>query len=497
MESKDLRKQAFVVAIVSAVIITAIIFLRFIEPTIAESIRSFFDGDSDSGAEAKMQVVFGLNVLTNLFSILRILLWFVMVVVIVRLLNTLIFSVALRNSSAYEISGLIGSIVNIIIYIVSFFLIFQTQYPNVNLGAIFTTSTIIGVVIGLALQDTLGNLFAGFAIQADQPFQIGDVLTIPTKGTGVVEAISWRGLKIRTFQNKLLIISNSVLGKETIEVAPKDNLNARVMKFNTVYSNSPAKTTKVIQEAVRQVENVSPRRRPIVRICNFGADGLDWEIKYWIEVYSSFNETEAAIRQNIWYTFQRENIQFAYPTRTVYIHNEEPEEAFAENPDQIFERLNEVPIFSPLCPEEVQALSDSSAIRVFAPNESIVRKGQKGTSMFVIHRGTVKIIVNEGGSSQVIGSLQDGDFFGEMGLFTGEERTADVVADSETKVIEIRSFCLKPILENNPELVKSFSEIIESRRAELEKQHTETKKRKKSSSSGVVNSIRKFFGLKG
>jgi small-conductance mechanosensitive channel len=423
--------------------------------------------------------------------------WFGLIVVIVRLVNTLLFSIALKNARTYELSGLISSIVNIIIYIVSFFLIFQTQFPNVNLGAIFTTSTIIGVVIGLALQDTLGNLFAGFAIQADQPFQIGDVVTIPNKGMGVVESISWRGVKMRTFQNKLLVISNSVLGKEAIEVAPRGNLNARIVNFNTLYTNSPAKTIQVIRDVVRQVENVSPKIRPVVRIGKLAPDGLEWEIKYWAEDYSKFNDTDAAIRQNIWYAFQREKIDFAYPTRTVYMHSEAPARAFVENPDDIFERLNNIPIFTPLCPEEIQSLSKSSSIRVFAPKEAIVRKGQKGTSMFVIHRGTVNILIEEAGRQQIVGSLSEGDFFGEMGLFTGEERTADVVAETETKVLEIRSRSLKPILENNPELVKSISEIIESRRAELDKQQSETKKRKKSADGGVVNSIRKFFGLKG
>ena len=497
MDSTVLRKQTFIVLIFSVIIVAALIFLRFIEPTIESSIRSFFETTSESPSEASMQMNFALSILTNLFHILKIIFWFVLVIVIIRFLNALIFSTALKGASSYELSGLIRSIVNIIIYIVAFFLIFKTQYPNVDLGAIFTTSTIIGVVIGLALQDTLGNFFAGFAIQADQPFQIGDVMTIPNRGTGIVEAISWRGVKIRTFQNKLLIISNSVLGKELIEVAPRDNLNARIVFFNTLYTNSPAKTIQTIREVVRQVENVSPKIRPKVRIRDLAHDGLDWEVKYWCEDYSKHNETDALIRQHIWYAFQREEIHFAYPTRTIYMHSEEPTEAFTENPDEIFERLNNIPIFTPLCKEEIQTLASSSSIRVFAPNEPIVRQGQMGKSMFVIHRGTVKIKIREDGKSKIVGSLIEGDFFGEMGLFTGEERTADVVAESETKVLEIKHHSLKPILENNPELVKSFSEIIEERRAELDKQTTETKTSQKSSDNGVVNSIRKFFGLKG
>ncbi len=497
MDSNEFRKQTFIVLSFSVIIIAALIFLRFIEPTIASSVVAFFETANESQTEASKQMEFALSILTNFFNVLKILLWFGLVLIIIRFLNALIFSTALKSAGSYELSGLISSIVNIIIYIVSFFIIFKTQYPNIDLGAIFTTSTIIGVVIGLALQDTLGNLFAGFAIQADQPFQIGDVVSIPNKGIGVVETISWRGVKIRTFQNKLLIISNSVLGKEAIEVAPRDNLNARLVFFNTLYTDSPAKTIQIIQEIVRQVENVSPKIRPQVRIRDLAADGLDWEVKYWVEDYAKFNTTDALIRQHIWYAFQREHIHFAFPTRTVFIQSEQPAEAFAENPDEIFERLSNIPVFSPLSKEEIKSLADSSSIRVFAPNEPIVRKGQKGKSMFIIHRGTVNIRIKEDGKPKVIGSLIEGDFFGEMGLFTGEERTADVVADSETKVLEIKHFNLKPILENNPELVKSFSEIIEARRAELDKQQMVTQKGKKSADNGLVNSIRKFFGLKG
>src|SRR5512144_1912233 len=111
----------------------------------------------------------------------------------------------------------------------------------------------LGVVVVLAVRENLRNLFGGIAMQADQPFQVGDVVSITNRGTGVVESVSWRGVKIRTFQNKLLIISNAVLAKETIEVAPKGNLNARIVFFNTEYVHSPSRTIQLVREAVRQV----------------------------------------------------------------------------------------------------------------------------------------------------------------------------------------------------------------------------------------------------
>ncbi|MDQ3180234.1 MAG: cyclic nucleotide-binding domain-containing protein, partial [Acidobacteriota bacterium] len=201
-------------------------------------------------------------------------------------------------------------------------------------------------------------------------------------------------------------------------------------------------------------------------------------------------------RERIWYAFQRENIEFAYPTRTLHIETKPQENVFVETDNAILERLNNVSIFSPLGDEEIEAIAAASSVRVFAPNEKIVRKGQKGNSMFVIHRGSVFIQSREAGKPKKIKTLHEGEFFGEMGLFTGEPRTATVVAEEETEVLEINHLCLKPILEENPELVESFSRIIEERRAGLTEQQTEQTTEQKADTVGVFNSIRKFFGLK-
>ena len=81
-------------------------------------------------------------------------------------------------SSGYEAPTLVSNIFSIIAFTALFLLIFSSIFEGVNLGALFTTSAIFGVILGLALQDTLGNFFAGISLQADRPFQIGDVITV-------------------------------------------------------------------------------------------------------------------------------------------------------------------------------------------------------------------------------------------------------------------------------------------------------------------------------
>ena len=505
MPASDLKKKALFFILFAGIIILLLLVFPFIESSVKEYIALHFglvitpegnavasDGNNAPSKMAETWVV----LIVTVFHILKILLWMALIIAVVRFLSLLVFETVLKTSGQSEISSLVKTVLSVIIYIVAFFVIFQSQYPNVQLAPLFTGSTIIGIVVGLALQETLGNLFAGIALQADQPFVVGDVINIGNRGSGVVENVSWRGVKIRTFQNKLLIISNAVLGKELIEVAPRGNLNARVVQFSTLYVNSPAKTAQVVREAVRHVENVSPKIRPNVRIRNLGDSGIEFEIKYWIEDYTKYNDTDAAIRQRVWYLFQREKIEFSYPTRTIHIETKPQETAFDEAINMILERLSDIPIFAPLSDEELQKLSEAAAKRVYAPGESIVRMGHEGNSMFIIVRGNVNVQIPDNGVPKIVNKLRENDFFGEMSLLTGEPRSATVVAAEETEVLQIRKNALKPIFESNPELMKSICEIVQERREALATSTPDASIAKAADARSVLQSIKNFFGFK-
>ncbi|HVQ55819.1 MAG TPA: mechanosensitive ion channel family protein [Pyrinomonadaceae bacterium] len=504
MADPTFKRKAIFFLLFTGIITILLVTLPVISETLFQNFLltqfglSVVDGKlvTADGQTAPMMAQTWFELWVNVFNIIEIILWMALVIAIVRFVGLVIFATTMRKSGQHEIASLVRTVLSIIIYIVAFFIIFQSQYPSVQLAPLFTGSAIIGIVVGLALQDTLGNLFAGIALQADRPFQVGDVISIPSQGTGTVEAVSWRGVKIRTFQSKLLVISNAVLGKATIEVAPRDNLNARLVNFSTLYAISPTKTAQLIREAVRSVENVSNKVRPIVRIRNLGESGVEWEIKYWLEDYSKYNDTDSQVRQRVWYAFKRESIDFAFPTRTV--HMEPRPEALPVDVviDQASEHLTSVPVFTPLSEEEIERLARASVKRTFAPGEPIVRRGQEGRSMFVIVRGNVKVQVPGANGQQVINRLATNDFFGEMSLLTGEPRSATVVAEDEVDVLEIRKGALKPIFESNPELMESVVEIIEERKQLLTANIHETDEGKPEPAQGVLSSIRRFFGIK-
>jgi len=411
-----------------------------------------------------------------------------------RFLNAALFDFAFRLRKRYEAPTLVRNIFTLLAFAILFVLLFKGVYNDYDLGALFTTSALFGVIIGLALQDTLGNFFAGISLHADRPFQVGDVIVVTQqKLTGVVESISWRAIKVRTFQNHIVLVSNSLAAREAIEVAPRDNLNARLVFFSTIYTDSPAKTIHVVRESVRDADNVSDKITPIVRIRGLGDSSIEWEIKYWLDDYAKYNDTDALVRQRVWYALRRNGLTFAFPTRTLHLERSVPVRPITAE-DQIADRLSAVDVFSPLSTDELRQLAKATAGHVFAPGETLIRAGDEGSSMFVVHNGRVAVQVSDPGGPRTVAELTEGNFFGEMALFTGEPRTANVVALEETEVLEIGHAAMKHLFQTNPSLAESISWTIAERQADLAKGSASAQPSIQET-AGLLSSIKRFFGL--
>lgn len=411
----------------------------------------------------------------------------------VRALNELVFLV-FRKRKGYDAPSLMRDIFSLVLYVTSVAFILKQHFETLSFGALLSGSALLGVILGLALQDTLSNLFSGISLHADKPFQVGDVISVG-KYTGVVMSITWRAVKIKTFQNHIVLVSNSSIAKESIEVCPRDNQNARIVNFSTVYTDSPIKVVHVVREAIRECENVLRYMTPVVRIHDLGESGIEYDVKYWLSDYARFNDTDALIRQRIWYAFRRNGLSFSYPTRTIYMEQPRaPHDGTGRDAESLAELLSAVDIFAPLTSDELNALALNVRGHVFAPGETIIRAGDQGASMFVVHRGSVSVRVDSNGQQRTIKQLAEGDFFGEMALFTGEPRTANVVAAEETEVFEIGHDAMKSLFETNPDLVEALSYTINERRAGLAA-NSPAAVSEEETPAGLLSKIKRFFRL--
>ena len=478
MSRPPLKKHVLVPLLFAAIFWLALYIIRSLTPALP----------SNPTDQQRMSQVAG----SVVEAVASVALWMSLALVAVRALNALVFFV-FRKRRGYEAPSLMRDIFSLVLYITAFGVILKYHFETLSFGALLSGSALLGVILGLALQDTLGNLFAGISLHADKPFQVGDVITVG-KNSGVLMASTWRAVKIKTFSNHIVLVSNSVIAKESIEVCPQNGSNARIVFFSAAYTDSPVKVIHVVREAVRECDNVIRYMTPNVRVRDFGPSSVDYEVKYWLIDYSRYNDTDALVRQRIWYAFRRSGLTFPFPTRTLQIERRDARDGGGRNAETFAELLSAVDIFSPLTSAELNELASNARGHVFAPGELIIRAGDSGASMFVVSRGSVDVRVDSNGRSRTIKRLSEGDFFGEMGLFTGEPRTANVVAADETEVLEIGHDAMKGLFETNPDLVEALSHTIKERRAGLAAR-SDPPSSEADTHAGILSKIKHFFGL--
>lgn len=136
--------------------------------------------------------------------------------------------------------------------------------------------------------------------------------------------------------------------------------------------------------------------------------------------------------------------------------------------ESVLDLLRRLPLLSPLSQEEVAALAERAECRTVAGGTIIVRQDSRGSSLFAVLAGRVAVYHVHRGKRRKIGTIADGEVFGEMALMTGERRSADVQADGDCTVVEISRSDFLPVMTRRPSLVVALSEILDRRAAERE-----------------------------
>ena len=330
---------------------------------------------------------------------------------------------------------------------------------------LLTTSAVGAVVVGFALQDTLGNLFSGLAIQIEKPYRVGQWIAIGDR-EGQVQEITWRATKLLTKAGQFLIVPNGIMSKEAILNYSEPTLPTRLtIEVGVSYLTPPNTARAAILEALEHCPLVLNTPPPSVLLHDFGASALIYHVWFWVGDYALELEARDQVRTTIWYTFRRRNIEIPYPIQIEYSKEELP---LRSEGDVLAAaaQLGAIDLFATLPQETRLGLSRTAAEHMFAAGEPIVRQGESGSSMYVMLSGRARVVLEPGG--QEVATIERGGFFGEMSLLTGEPRTATVRALDDARVLEITAERFREVALDRPGLLEHISTVVAERRIGLD-----------------------------
>lgn len=247
------------------------------------------------------------------------LIFFACIFLFVQIMDLLVSNLLSVKYRAVVVPPLLHNIVLWAIYIIVVLFILRT-YLNFNITPLLATSAVFSMVIGLALQDLLINLFSGIVLSLEKPFDIHDWVSV-NNNIGKVFEITWRTTKIRLRSNDFVIIPNAtIIKQEIINFSVPTKAHERKIDIGLSYSTPPNEAKHVIMDAIKETSGILENPVPIVTVSGYKDFSVNYTIRFWIDNYDNLIKTEDNLNTNIWYVLKRNNIEIPFPTRTNYIY---------------------------------------------------------------------------------------------------------------------------------------------------------------------------------
>lgn len=404
-----------------------------------------------------------------------------------------------KEGRGLDVPRFVVEIVRLTCLVITLFLVLTYVYGQTVRGLLIAPGLAV-LITGFALQDLLGNIIAGVALQIGKPFGQGDWLILDQQHAEVVE-INWRATRLRTTDDVVIEIPNRQISSVTIiNLSRPTRRHAMRLSIGVDYGARPTQVKEVLVHAAANARGVLPEPRPKAFLKNFGDSAIEYEIKFWLDDHSRYSEICDAIRTNCWYELRRQGIRIPWPIRTVQIERPARDRP-AEVPAAARAILRQQPLFRSLTDEQLDALLPRSRVCNFGQGEKLIEQGASGDSMFILMDGEANVLVDRNEVKAQVAALKAGDCFGEMSLLTGERRRATVTATTDCVVVEIAKPVLANLLKEFPELLEKLSELLahrelenegivaaQSRSSLLTAKHTEYK-------ADFMGKLRRFFEL--
>ena len=381
---------------------------------------------------------------------------------------------------------------------------------GVNLSGIIVTSTVITAAVAFSLQDTLGNVMGGLALQMERTITVGDWIRVGTD-EGQVKEIRWRQTSIETRNWDTIVIPNSVLMRSQVTLlghrtaAPRQQ--RRWVYFNVDFRFAPSEVITAVETALRAepLQFVAREPAPHCLLVDFRESYGHYAARYWITDLGPTDPTDSVVRHRIYFALKRAGVPLSIPAHMLFLEeNDETRRARKrkEESERRCEALRRCELFAALTEDERAELAAHINVAPFVRGELITKQGAVAHWLYIIRKGDaeVRVAVPNTDLSERVATLHEGDFFGEMGLLTGAPRTATIIALTDVECYRLDKENFHEVLRRRPEVAQDLAHVLARRRLELDAivgELTEEAKRQRMRHlhGDMLTRIRHFFKL--
>ena len=325
---------------------------------------------------------------------------------------------------------------------------------GVPIGTLVATSGVVAILLGLALQSTLGDVFSGIALTVGRPYVIGDWILLADGTEGRVVESNWRSTHLRTSSSNIVVLPNSFLAKLALtNISRPTETHFMTLPLRIAPTRMPSVVVEVMRAALASSNAILQTPTPAVVLLGLDASALAFELQFAVGSPSRRVEARNEVLDRVYRHCKAAGLLLALPPTAAFAANIPTEETAQPPVVTPLDLIDAMPIFGSLVEEEKTVLAASAVVRSFERGEVIVREGERLTTLMMIRAGTVARRCD----GEPRGFLSPGDCFGETGLLTGAGEACTLEALSRVTAYALDQDAFSGLLADRPALAEDLA----------------------------------------
>src|SRR5207248_9057033 len=279
------------------------------------------------------------------------------------------------------IPHILREIFALLVFLITLLLVLSVGYhAESQLKGLLAGSGIAAIILGFAGQNLFGGIIAGMSLQINRPYRVGDWLKVGDT-YGEVREINWRSTRLCTNDTIYLDIPNNEIVKSTIvNLHYPTEVHAMRVRVGVDYNVPPNRVKDALTRAAQSAVNVLAEPKVRVFLVDFADHAVIYEIKYHMGNHSRINETNDAVRTNVWYELKRQRIRIPFPIRTLHLQRKAALPVQEEKAEAL-SILRAEPLFESLSEEQLNHVVLEARLKLFGRGEPVIEEGAEGDSM--------------------------------------------------------------------------------------------------------------------
>jgi small-conductance mechanosensitive channel len=359
---------------------------------------------------------------------------------------------------------LLQDLISGFIYVAAAFAII-TYVFDLPVRGLLATSGVIAIILGLALQSTLGDVFSGIVLNFSRPYGPGDWVNIAGETSGRVIEINWRATHLLTAQRDLAIIPNSTIAKaRIINLSFPSAVHGVTITVQVATERSPAVVAALLEQAILNCCLILETPAPSVAVKAMTAVSIDFEIAFFVQNLASSTQAQNELHDLIYRHLTFAGIALANLADPP-VSRDSGTSGGKRSPAEFL--LDQIAIFTSLSAKERSEIAAKLKPRRYRKGEELLAPGDVPQSLYLINSGVLSYTRDDEVAEELL-RLGPGEHLGEIGLLTGAAAVVRVTALTPVLIYELSRDDVEPILQAHPEIAEALNTDVVQRQQTIQ-----------------------------